>query len=84
MGPSSYALMRQALDATGRPIVLSICEWGTDKPWLWGAKVGGNLWRTTGDITDQFQNNDKKGGGMVNILDLQVGLAELRGAGALE
>jgi alpha-galactosidase len=51
--PASYALMRQALDASGRPIVLSICEWGTHKPWLWGKNAGGNLWRTTGDITDK-------------------------------
>jgi alpha-galactosidase len=36
---SSYALMRDALDASGRPIVLSICEWGNNKPWLWGQKV---------------------------------------------
>ena len=33
---AAYALMRNALNATGRPIVLSICEWGTAKPWLWG------------------------------------------------
>jgi alpha-galactosidase len=51
---ASYANMRNALDATGRPIVLSICEWGTAKPWLWGQGVGGNLWRTTGDIQDRF------------------------------
>jgi len=51
---ASYANMRNALDATGRPIVLSICEWGTAKPWLWGQEVGGNLWRTTGDIQDRF------------------------------
>jgi alpha-galactosidase len=49
---AAYALIRNALNATGRPIVLSICEWGTAKPWLWGEKVGGNLWRTTGDISD--------------------------------
>ena len=52
--PAAYALIRNALNATGRPIVLSICEWGTAKPWLWGEKVGGNLWRTTGDISDQW------------------------------
>ena len=34
--------------------MLSICEWGTAKPWLWGKEVGGNLWRTTGDIQDRF------------------------------
>ena len=35
---AAYALIRNALNATGRPIVLSICEWGTAKPWLWGAE----------------------------------------------
>ena len=60
-GPSSYALMRQALDASGRPIVLSICEWGTAKPWLWGKEVGGNLWRTTGDISDRWASMERIG-----------------------
>jgi alpha-galactosidase len=80
-GPSSYALMRQALDASGRPIVFSLCEWGTAKPWTWGAKVGGNLWRTTGDIADKFVNGNKQDGGMLNILDLQVGLESYAGPG---
>ena len=52
---ASYANMRAALDAAGRPIVLSICEWGKAKPWLWGKEVGGNLWRTTGDIQDRWE-----------------------------
>lgn len=51
---SSYANIRQALDASGRAVMLSICEWGSAKPWLWGAEVGGNLWRTTGDIQDRW------------------------------
>jgi len=51
---ASYRNIRQALDATGRPIVLSICEWGGRQPWLWGEEVGGNLWRTTGDIQDRW------------------------------
>ena len=50
---AAYANMRAALDAAGRPIVLSICEWGKNDPWLWGAEVGGNLWRTTDDIQDR-------------------------------
>ena len=45
----AYTTMRDALYATGRPIVFSICEWGDNKPWEW-AKPIGNLWRTTGDI----------------------------------
>jgi alpha-galactosidase len=50
--------MADALRASGRPIVFSMCEWGTAKPWLW-AKTTGNLWRTTGDIWDSFGTKDK-------------------------
>jgi hypothetical protein len=55
---SSYEIMRAALDASGRPIVFSICEWGTSRPWLW-AKAVGNLWRTTGDISDKWEGHTK-------------------------
>jgi alpha-galactosidase len=84
---ASYANIRAALDASGRPIVLSICEWGTAKPWLWGAQVGGNLWRTTGDIKDRFAGKQKwpDGGccsnGMLDIVDEQVGLESYAGPG---
>ena len=50
---SSYETMRDALAKSGRPIVFSICEWGSTKPWLWAGSVG-NLWRTTGDIVDKW------------------------------
>jgi len=53
----AYAVMADALRATGRNIVFSMCEWGTAKPWLW-AKSTGNLWRTTGDIFDSFNKQD--------------------------
>jgi alpha-galactosidase len=78
---AAYALIRNALNATGRPIVLSICEWGTAKPWLWGKSVGGNLWRTTGDITDKWEAQEKYSLGMLNILDLQNGLESYAGPG---
>ncbi len=84
--PSSYQLMRDALDATGRPIVFSICEWGTSKPWLWAGKVG-NLWRTTGDIQDRWEGKEKWGGvvccnyGVLAILDEQNGLESYAGPG---
>jgi alpha-galactosidase len=78
---AAYALIRKALNATGRPIVLSICEWGTAKPWLWGKTVGGNLWRTTGDINDKWESTDKERLGMLNILDLQDGLESYAGPG---
>ncbi|MFD6070852.1 MULTISPECIES: carbohydrate-binding protein [Amycolatopsis] len=50
-----YKAMRDALARTGRPIVYSICEWGRSEPkvWTWGEPVG-NLWRTTGDISDNW------------------------------
>lgn len=48
-----YTKMRNALNKTGRPIFYSICNWGGEKVWEWGASVG-NSWRTTGDISDKF------------------------------
>jgi alpha-galactosidase len=78
---AAYALIRNALNSTGRPIVLSICEWGTAKPWLWGKAVGGNLWRTTGDIRDQWESKDQHHLGMLDILDLQDGLDSFAGPG---
>jgi alpha-galactosidase len=53
-----YTTMRDALAATGRPICYSITEWGRTGPpkvWEWGADVG-NLWRTTGDISDNWSS----------------------------
>lgn len=47
----AYITMRDGLYAAGRPIVLSICEWGDNKPWEWGEKIG-HLWRVTGDIVN--------------------------------
>ncbi len=52
---TAYSKMHDALNKTGRPIVLSLCEYGWNKVWMWGESVGGNLWRTTGDITDEYR-----------------------------
>jgi alpha-galactosidase len=84
---ASYANIRAALDASGRAIVLSICEWGTAKPWLWGKEVGGNLGRTTGDISDKWAGQSKWpdgsccSNGMLAIVDQQVGLQSYAGPG---
>ena len=67
-----YAAMGEALRATGRPIVYSLCEWGQNQPWLWGKTVGGHLWRTTGDISDRWSS-------VLKILDQQVGLERYAG-----
>ena len=50
----AYIKMRDALRSTGRPIVYSLCQYGNDAVWEWGPSVGGNLWRTTGDINDHY------------------------------
>jgi alpha-galactosidase len=49
-----YRHMKAALDASGRDIVYSLCQYGMGDVYKWGKQVGGNLWRTTGDITDTW------------------------------
>jgi alpha-galactosidase len=48
-----YVKFRDAIAQAGRPIVFSICNWGVKAPWTWGPHTG-NLWRTTGDISDHY------------------------------
>lgn len=57
----AYTIMGDAIKECGRDIVFSICNWGHNNPWEWGAKVGGNLWRTTGDIVDTWESMSKIG-----------------------
>jgi len=54
--PAVYQRMGEALRQAGRPIVYSLCQYGRAKVQEWGPKVGGNLWRTTSDIRDQWQS----------------------------
>jgi alpha-galactosidase len=56
-----YQKMGDALLATGRPIVFSLCQYGLQDVWKWGPKVGGNLWRTTDDINDHWAQMEKIG-----------------------
>jgi alpha-galactosidase len=51
-----YQTMRAALDKAPRDIVFSLCQYGMGNVWEWGAQVGGNCWRTTGDITDTWSS----------------------------
>ncbi|MCT8003112.1 glycoside hydrolase family 27 protein [Sphingomonas sanguinis] len=51
----AYLAMGQALRATGRPILYSLCEYGRFDVANWGRSVGGHVWRTTGDITDDYK-----------------------------
>ncbi len=78
--PDSYLKMSEALQASGRDIVFSICEWGTSKPWLWAKNIG-NLWRTTGDIYDHWDGHSTYQHSVLEILDLNAELAPYAGPG---
>ncbi|MEN8225914.1 MAG: NPCBM/NEW2 domain-containing protein [Bacteroidota bacterium] len=51
-----YVFFREQLDQVNRDIVYSICQYGRGDVWQWGEEVGGNLWRTTGDIVDTWSS----------------------------
>ena len=63
----AYQKMGEALQKTGRPIVFSICEYGLGDVWKWGGKTGGNLWRTTGDISDNWASMERIGFAQLDI-----------------
>ena len=69
-----YQKMGDALRAAGRPIVFSLCQYGRADVWKWGPEVGGNLWRTTGDISDRWPS-------MLGIFDKQVDLVSYAAPG---
>ncbi len=56
-----YQKMGDALKASGRPIVFSLCQYGREDVWKWGAEVAGNAWRTTGDIADNWDSLERIG-----------------------
>jgi len=71
---AAYAKMDKALKSTGRPIVFSLCQYGDDAVWEWAPSIGGNLWRTTGDINPTWNR-------IYDILEEQAGLARYAGPG---
>jgi alpha-galactosidase len=52
----AYKKMSDYLKATGRPMLYSLCQYGIQDVWKWGADVGGQMWRTTGDIADNYNS----------------------------
>lgn len=68
---SAYATWSEAIRATRRRMVLSICEWGRNRPWEWAGSVG-HLWRTSHDIADTWDS-------LTDILDRQAALADFAG-----
>jgi alpha-galactosidase len=73
---SAYETMRNALNAAHRPIVYSLCQYGIDAVWEWAPepRVGGNLWRTTGDISADWDR-------IYTLASQQAGLAKYSGPG---
>jgi len=83
MAISRYKAMGDALKATGRPIVYSICEWGPRSPWLWGKEVGGHLWRTSYDVGDKWDDprNESSQIGILTSIDVMLDLERFAGPG---
>lgn len=54
-----YDAMSKALNATGRPILYSMCNWGEDYPWNWAQTIA-NSWRISGDVYDSFSRPDSQ------------------------
>lgn len=75
----AYRKMEVALRETHRPIVYSLCQYGLEQVWTWGASVGGNLWRTTMDVSNQidFQEYTR----MAFVGFGQAGLEQFAGPG---
>jgi alpha-galactosidase len=71
----AYAKMGHALHDSGRAIVYSLCQYGLLNVGEWGPKVGGNVWRTTGDIRDTWASMADLG------FDKQPGLEKYAGPG---
>jgi alpha-galactosidase len=71
---AAYTKMGNALKSSGRPIVFSLCQYGVDAPWEWAPAIGGNLWRSTGDVQPNWDS-------IYDIISEQAGLAKYAGPG---
>lgn len=71
---SAYEKMHQDLLATGRPVLFSLCQYGFAKVWEWGPQVGASMWRTSGDVADNYASITANGFG-------EAGLAPYAGPG---
>lgn len=76
---AAYRKMEDAIRGTGRPMVYSLCQYGLERVWTWGAAVGGNLWRTTEDVSNRIDYQDYSRMAFVGFG--QAGLAQFAGPG---
>ena len=70
-----YLYMASILADQKRDIVLSLCQYGMSNVATWGARTGGQLWRTTGDIRDTWKS-------LKDIIGKQRGLGQFSGPGS--
>lgn len=72
-----YRTMADALSKSGRDISLGICEWGGRQCEEWCEHVGGQLWRTSGDVRDMWKDIVKQGGmGIIDIVNITAPIAK--------
>jgi len=80
----AYITMSKAIRAAGRPMIFSLCEWGSHQPWRWAKEVG-QLWRSTGDIGVGFEKDISRGNwsalSVLSILDRQDSIRQYAGPG---
>ncbi len=58
-GSLLYRRMGMALRASGRDILFSACNWGSDDVWSWIRSTGAHMYRSTGDIFDNPESYRK-------------------------
>ncbi len=68
-----YGTMRDALQSVGRPILFSMCQWGRDNVWTWGANYG-NSWRMSTDNWNDWAS-------VVRIASAAAGMAQYAAPG---
>ncbi len=80
----AYSTMSKAIKVAGRPMIFSLCEWGSNDPWLW-AKDMGQLWRISGDIYNCFDcvkdHGTWKSWGVTSIIDMRKNIRQYAGPG---
>ena len=77
-----YKKMADALQNSGRNIVLGVCEWGQLNPEKWARQAGGSLWRVSFDVRDMWKDIVKQGGmGIIDIINVTEPLYKYAGPG---
>lgn len=72
-----YRTMADALQKSGRDIVLGVCEWGQRQAEEWCESVGGQLWRTSYDVRDMWKDVVKQGGmGILDIINITAPISK--------